>query len=893
MIVVNNKIENLLQGKGNNYIFPFLWLHGEEEPVLREYMEAIHNSGIGAVCIESRPHPDYCGPKWWKDMDVIIDEAKKRDMKIWILDDSHFPTGFANGALEDKPDNLHRQFLYFSSAEVVGPMKSVQMNVTKCAKYVKNAYVVNVFSMRNNKEHRWFEDDKLVSVCAARIDEGFDATTLIDITELVKDGQLTWDVPPGKWMIYVNYLTRNSGCRENYINMVDKESVRIQIEAVYEPHYEHYKEEFGKTIAGFFSDEPEFGNGLIYESIAIGENQDLPWSGEVEKKMAACLGEEWKRKLPLLWEEGKSPEEAAKVRYTYMDIVTRLVEEDFSKQLGQWCEEHGVEYIGHIIEDNNSHARLGASLGHFFRATSGQHMSGIDDIGGQVLPAGELYPKSTLTGERDGEFFHYMLGKLGSSYAAIDPIKKGRTMCEIFGAYRWSEGVRMMKYLVDHFLVRGVNHYVPHAFSCKPYPDPDCPPHFYANGHDPQFRHFGALMRYLNRMCSLISDGKRITPVAILYHAEAEWAGDSMLDQKPARVLLENQIDFDIIPCDVFVERDRFKTKLGKQLEINDNEYQTLIIPYAQYLTEQTVKALIELNSEGCSIIFLDAMPTGIVDGEEEILKELADCRVVKLNDLAFELKKDDIAEIQVKPSFSMLRYLHYKEENDIYLFTNENMAKAFTGKITVPNTDVVYGYDVWKNELYELKTESDDKGTTLYLEIPPYQSIVVIFDKSENLELRKPTVFGKEILLKEKWTMCLVRSIDYPAFHDIQKISHFDNVGLKYPQFSGIIRYENTVEIQGVKEVSLMIEDAYEGVEVFINDESVGIQVATPFIFDISKALKQGTNKLRIEVATTLERERHFAPQHPNDWRATLEKIALAPTGIIGEVKLLERTYI
>lgn len=887
---MNNKVENLLQGKGNNYIFPFLWLHGEEEPVLREYMEAIHNSGIGAVCVESRPHPDYCGPNWWKDMDVIIEEAKKRNMKIWILDDSHFPTGYANGALEDKPDNLHRQFLYFSSAEVVGPMKSAQINIAKYAKYVKNPYVVNVFSMRNNKEHRWFEDDKLVSVCVARIDEGFDATTLIDVTNLVKDGQLIWDVPPGKWMIYVNYLTRNSGCRENYINMVDKKSARIQIEAVYEPHFEHYKEEFGKTIAGFFSDEPEFGNGMIYESKAIGENQDLPWSIEVEEKMAECLGEEWKRKLPLLWENGKFPDEAAKVRYAYMDIITRLVEEDFSKQLGKWCEEHGVEYIGHIIEDNNSHARLGASLGHFFRAMTGQHMSGIDDIGGQVLPAGELYPTSTLTGERDGEFFHYMLGKLGSSYAAIDPMKQGRTMCEIFGAYRWSEGVRMMKYLVDHFIVRGVNHYVPHAFSCKPYPDPDCPPHFYANGHDPQFRHFGALMRYLNRMCNLISDGKRVTPAAILYHAEAEWAGDFMLDQKPARILTENQIDFDIIPCDVFAERDRYKTKLGKQLQINENAYQVLIIPYAQYMTGQTVKALIELKQKGFPIIFIDAMPIGIVDGEEELLKELVDCTIVKLNNLVSVLKQDNIAEIQVEPSFPMLRYLHYKEENDIYLFTNENMAETFEGTIKVSITGTAYGYDVWKNELFELRTQKEQDGTTLYLKVPSYQSIVVVFDQAEQVELRKPVVFDKEIVLKNKWSLSLVSSIEYPAFHDTQEISSFDNVGLKYPEFSGIIRYENTMEMQEVKEVSLLIEDAYEGVEVFINDESVGIQVATPFVFDISKPLKKGTNKLRIEVATTLERERHFALQHANDWRSTLEKIALAPTGIIGEVKLLER---
>jgi hypothetical protein len=885
---LNQKIKNLLQSEGSNYIFPFLWLHGEDEAVLREYMGAIHDSGIGAVCIESRPHPDYCGPQWWHDMDIILDEAKKRNMKVWILDDSHFPTGYANGAVKDAPAELHRQFLYCSASEVVGPMKSAQINITKHAKYIKNPYVVNVFSMRNNKERRQFDDDSLLSVCAARIDESFDASTLIDITEFVRDGQLVWDVPDGKWMIYVNFLTRNSGCRDNYINMLSKRSARIQIEAVYEPHYEHYKEEFGKTIAGFFSDEPEFGNGLIYESKAIGEDQDLPWSHEVEEMMLSRLGSEWKTKLPMLWENGCFSDETAKVRHTYMDIVTRLVEEDFSKQLGQWCEERGVEYIGHIIEDNNSHARLGASLGHFFRGLSGQHMSGIDDIGGQVLPGGELYPKKTLTGERDGEFFHYMLGKLGSSFAAIDPIKKGRTMCEIFGAYRWSEGVRMMKYLVDHFLVRGVNHYVPHAFSCKPYPDPDCPPHFYANGHDPQFRHFGALMRYLNRMCALISDGKRVTPAAILYHAEAEWAGNYMLDQKPAHVLMDNQIDFDILPCDVFAERDRYRTKLGKKLQINNQEYKVLIIPYAQYITETAAKALIELKNAGFPVIFINDIPTGIVDGEKELLAELSGCKVVTLDSLTSELKGSSISELNVEPTFSMLRYLHYKEDNDIYLFTNENMAETFRGTITVPMTGSVYGYDVWRNELQEIRAEHNGNSTTLHLEVPPYQSIVVVFDKAEDVELKTSVIYDEEFLLKEGWTMSLAASIEYPAFHDEQKISSFENVGLKYPEFSGIIRYENTIEIKAAEKASLIIEDAFEGVEVFVNDESVGIQVTTPFAFDISKQLKSGKNKLCIEVATTLERERHFAPQHPNDWRATLEKPVLAPTGIIGEVKLL-----
>lgn len=889
---MDQKIENLLQSKGRNYIFPFFWIHGEEESVLREYMEAIHSSGIGAVCVESRPHPDYCGPQWWHDLDIILDEAKKRKMKVWILDDSHFPTGYANGALEDAPAELCRQFLYYSSVEIVGPAKSAQLNISKHVKHMRNPLEGSIFS-RDRKERRKFDDDKMISISAARVDQGLDASTLIDLTKFVQGDELVWDVPEGRWMIYINYLTRNAGTRDSYINLLDKRSARKQIEAVYEPHFEHYKDEFGKTIAGFFSDEPELGNGQMNVMKKIGEDQDLPWSEEVEKQLYARLGSDWKIKLPMLWTETRFPDDSAKVRFIYMDIITRLVEENFSNQIGKWCEEHGVEYIGHMIEDNNAHSRLGSSLGHFYRGLSGQHMSGIDNIGGQVFPAGEIYPKKGLTGdERDGEFFHYMLGKLGSSFAAIDPKKQGRTMVETFGAYGWSEGVRMMKYLLDHFLVRGVNRYVPHAFSAKEYPDPDCPPHFYAHGHNPQYRHFGALMKYLNRMCALISDGKRITPAAILYHAEAEWTGDYMLSQKPARVLMDNQIDFDILPVDVFTERKRYQTKIDRLLRINKQDYKTLIIPYAQYITESMIKAVIELKKNGFPVLFIDDLPSGIIDGDPALIDKISDCKVVTLDTLVTEMKEELVSEVVVSPAFSMLRYLHYQAESDIYIFTNENMAETFTGTITVPTTGPLYGYDVWNNELYEVNATQKGHSTILHLEIPPYQSVVIVFDQPIK-NMRKAHVnYREEMNLESGWKMSLCKSIDYPNFSDEQMITNFENVGLKYPEFSGYIRYDNEVQLGAVKHAALIIEDAFEGVEVFVNDKSVGIQVAPPFKFDISKYLKLGTNKLRIEVATTLEREQHYAPLPPDHPYAAFAAFAkdpiLQPTGVVGHVKLL-----
>ena len=55
---MNSKINSLLHGEMENYIFPFFWQHGESEAVLRKYMQVIYDANIRAVCIESRPHPD-------------------------------------------------------------------------------------------------------------------------------------------------------------------------------------------------------------------------------------------------------------------------------------------------------------------------------------------------------------------------------------------------------------------------------------------------------------------------------------------------------------------------------------------------------------------------------------------------------------------------------------------------------------------------------------------------------------------------------------------------------------------------------------------------------------------------------------------------------------------
>lgn len=867
---MGKSVEQLLNNQEDNYIFPFFWQRGEDEKILREYMEVIEAANCHAVCVESRPHPDFCGEKWWQDMDVILDEARKRNMKVWILDDSHFPTGYANGAVVKAPLHLRRQSVYSRSFSVNGK-KNFSCNIEKVMRKLPKTFMGSVMERINKNNQYKFDDQHVIGVSASCLGQN----EPIAVPYHINGNKLQADLPQNVKKVYVTFLTRNAGIHRNYINMLEKESCRILLDAVYEPHWEHYKDDFGKTIAGFFSDEPEIGNGVYFNTeITVGHDFDFPWSNSLEIELKKKLGENWVNLLPLLWENDANKDLTAYVRYTYMDIVTRLVEKCFSKQIGKWCQEHGVKYIGHMIEDNNQHARLGASLGHYFRGISGQHMAGIDDIGGQVLPQKEDAPaegQAKITGGRDGEFYHYLLGKLGASAAAIDPKKQGNCMCEIFGNYGWSEGPRLEKYLADHFMVQGINRYVPHAFSAKPYPDPDCPPHFYANGHNPGYRHFGHVMAYMNRICNLISDGSAVVDTAIIYHGDAEWAGEAMLTQKPARILMENQVDFHILPMDVFSERERYQTVISPNgLAVNGNYYQILIVPYAEYITREFAEAVKELKKNGCKVLFLDKLPKGIADTKESF--EETNVEICSLSDILEHVTR----EVKIKPASFRIRTLHYKGTEELYYFVNED-DKMYEGIAEIPITPNLYHYNAWENRAERIEYQIKDTHTEIRLSLKPGESAIYISGVCENLQ-EKILPKGNCVELNTGWKRSCCRSIDYPNFQNEKLILGFEDYGKENKKFSGFIAYETVLSKKintDAKKVVLEITDAGEDVEVFVNGISAGTQVVPPFYYDISELLAEAENIIRIEVATTLERERGV---NKKNWK---------PIGITGKVNL------
>ena len=911
------RINQVLADHGENYIMPFFWQHGEEEPVLRDYMRAIQDCGIEAVCVESRPHPDFCGDQWWHDMDIILDEARTRNMKVWILDDAHFPTGQANGAMDNAPKELCKQYLFYNVIDISGPTPSAELNIARLSHRITpplnslawvRALAISPDSPAPDLRStiRKFDDDEFLAVVAAKaVGKGIDASTLIDITDHVNEHQiLRWDVPAGFWRVFVLYRTRNGMGATNYINMLSFQSCTKQLEAVYEPHWRHYATDFGKTIAGFFSDEPALGNiNGGYENW-IGNPVPISWSDEVEAELKARLGKDYLRLMPAIWYSSSSDGETARIRYIYMDVITRLVEKDFSLQIGNWCAAHGVQYIGHTIEDNNQHARMGQSLGHQFRGLAGQHMGGVDCIGDQVYPAKDVSFRSgsfiwgSASPERDGEFYHYILGKLASSNGHLDPRKQGNSMCEIFGDYGWEAGTRLEKYLTDHFLVRGVNHFVPHAFSPKPFPDRDCPPHFYAHGYNPLYRPFGKLMHYMNRMCHLLSGGTHHAPVGLLYHAEAEWSGREdgyMLMQKPAHILLDNQIDFDILWSDLFVETDRFDVKLdAKVLKVGSETFRALVVPYTKYVTRGFATFASLATRIGFPVIFVDALPVAIcgeADGTDAIAA-LGNCLVCSLEELPTHLKRVGAIDVLLEHPFPFLRYIRYSHENELFMFSNESVSDTFCGKVTVPTVGTPVFYDAMENRTAPVEYISVKTGTTFQLKLEPYQSIVIAFNTGITPDAPIPFC-NKKTSLTGPWTLsysdALNRAFDqFTETYELGMAKNLENLGISHPNFSGVVRYTTRFQLPANGTLLLELENAYEAAEVTVNGKKTGMAICPPYRFNLTGLVHPGENELAIDVFTTLDRVAANMPDRPDELPGLPVLGFKQPYGLVGEVWLL-----
>ena len=856
---MKTKLQNALSGKSANHILPFFWQHGEDDETLLNELHKIYDCGIRAVCVEARPAPHFGQDPWFEDMELILAECQRLGMEVWLLDDDHFPTGKANGLLWSKYPHLGRRQITERHMDVVGP-------VTDHASMVKALLGA---------------EDRLVGIVACkrypdRMDQRMTGEA-IDLTDRYDElsGMVFYDLPDGFWRIFVLIDTPFAN---QYIDMMREESVHVLIEAVYEPHYERLKKYFGTTFRGYFSDEPFMMSKVgMLTGDANRSRGCYPWNDLAEADLIALHGERWLLDLPALWFPSDN---ASRIRVNYMEVASKRYEKCFCGQLGEWCRAHGVEYIGHSIEDDNLHTTFSGG-GHFFRALNGQDMAGFDVVLCEIVPGmSHNATAAPVSYDRiEPDFFHFGIAKLASSHAHIQALKKGRAMCELYGAYGWVEGTKMMKWLTDHMLVRGINEYVPHAFSPK-YPDPDSPPHFYAGGHNPQYRPFGKLMGYLNRVADILSDGSHHATAALYYHAQAEWSGDAFMRfQHPARVLMEDQIDYDIIPEDYLKEA----VVKDNVLWLNGESYRLFVLPYAHTLPAAVVEQFAVFARAGLPVWCVNGTPEKTAEGDA-IPQEIRDLfRVVELERLADEIRAAHLDDMAFDGTLGQdLRVYHYSRNGGHALFvTNEGIRGKTEGTLRLRDFKggELVRYDPMENKAWRDRVDCD-----IPISLEPYGAVLLFFG-----DLGDVSALPRYEDAQPVWTDAAVgpwaisfaapevfdpAAPDFSVFTEEEMADELYNIIRKHTRYAGFVKYETTLTLP-TGACALDLGQVGETCWVWIDGERVGERIAPPYRFPIS-----AEGKVRLTVVTTS----HLGYVKQDKFSAYLP---FEPVGLLGPIKV------
>ena len=540
---------------------PYYGLNGNVSiPQVQRDLDTLHGFGFQAVTVQAGYNMPfaYLSPEYFAFFRKFVLEAKRRNMRVWIVDDAGYPSGFAGGKFTSEKPELRMQAL--EVAEKIPVSAGTVL-------------------------HRKLPPG---TVSAAAVDQDGAATPVP-----LHGDTLDWTAPAGNWtVLLVDHQFRTSPTRSDTNSQRVKDTSR-SLEDYLDPAateqylrftHEQYKravvDEFGKTIMGFRGDEPDY-------SIA-----GLPWTPKFFERFREMKGYDVEPYAALFAQTPSRRDpgvaihltpEQMRIKGDYYDVFSRMFAAGFFKPQGDWCAANHLEYQVHLNHEEME-MELTHSEGSFFRDMRAVEVPGIDAIWHQIW-------KDTISD----------YPRLASSAAHV--YGKPRAFTESFAAYRPTPDVEMARYILNEQFVRGVNlietMYFP-ATSAGPRPPP---------GYMGQ-RGFPDLLTYVRRMSYLMAMGRPDASVALFLPSSSMWLGDDVSDTQfvsTERLLSEHQIDFDIVDEDALA-RDMQALK-GSFETLSGNRYRTVILPAPSVLSSDALARLKVFAQGGGKVVFIGGTP--------------------------------------------------------------------------------------------------------------------------------------------------------------------------------------------------------------------------------------------------------------------------------------------
>jgi hypothetical protein len=645
--------------------------------------------GMGGFFIHSRDglETEYMGEEWIRAVVETVNAAKQAGTYAWLYDEDRWPSGAAGGLVPARGGDAFRA-------------KAVVMKMRKT--YEPEETILAVY-------RAVIHDDALDTLTRLPVDkrsEAKEGESLLTIECVV--------VPASEWF--------NDDSPSDNLN---PDSVAAFIDITYEAYAEAVGGEFGKVIPGIFTDEPNFCTDRI-----AGDVLCLPWTDTFAEVFQANRGYDLMDALPFIFIEG---DKTIKARHDYWWTVSEQFTQAYSRQIGVWCDAHGLAYTGHFLLENEFGYGI-VSAGSIMPHYEYQAVPGIDMLTIQTRENLTVKQCTSVANQFGREF----------------------VLSELYGCSGWEMTFEDQKWSGDWQYVLGVNLRCPHLtlYSLRGCRKRDYPPSF--NYNTTWWKYNAVVEDYFARVGLLTSQGRAVRDVLVLHPISTAWSmvgngkrtgtgleqanafGESVNDF--SRALMATHFDFDFGDEQIMARHTRLEYDA---LWVNQAPYKAVIIPPdTQTLLESTMVLLDDFVHTGGTLIAFHPVPK-MVEAVEDTRAAALFTRpeVVLLEDIC-QLQKTLEERLPRRISIcdkygqevSSLVYMQREVEGkNIVFIVNLDRSNAYHVRITLEGTGQVEHWDALTGKITPVPVDTMNKALRFEAHFGPSDSALYVIDRTVN----------------------------------------------------------------------------------------------------------------------------------------------------------------
>ncbi|MFA6716232.1 MAG: hypothetical protein WCS27_12700, partial [Victivallaceae bacterium] len=482
----------------------------------------------------------------------------------WLYDEDRWPSGYAGGLVTRMPE-YRMQLIYLT-----------EIPFEQCAAYELPGTTVAFFAAKV-KGNRAF-----------------------GVRRIARPGE----VKPAETMLLFTLKTAASSDWYNgscYLNPMNPAAVRKFIELTHEAYLKNCGGEFGKSVPGIFTDEPQYGFVATQLEWAGETDYSTPYDPQIRKLIQSRYGYDLFERLPeLFFDIGGTDFHIA--RFHYIGVMTELFIENYARPIGEWCERHRLCYTGHVMGED-SLAWQTCNCGSPMRFYRYMGMPGID----------------VLSEHESNYFIARLLSSAGHQFG------KRERLAELYGCTGWDFPPAGHKAIGDWLLAHGVNFRCQHlaAYTLAGEAKRDYPPSI--SYHLPWYQDYARVEDYFARINAALNNGRELCDILLLLPVESAWcfmrkdfldADNTMeFDRRYAGLIRELSIrmfEFDLGDEDIIASDGQVESGL---LKLGRAAYRAVVVPPMLTMRESTLRLLLEFKAAGGLIVFA-ASPPQRVDGE-------------------------------------------------------------------------------------------------------------------------------------------------------------------------------------------------------------------------------------------------------------------------------------